>query len=340
MSDDTQTSVVVTGTTALSHDHADETRTQVRNAIKAWLSGKSKHTVRASLGDLRLFASFVRGERVEDEIDAAIALLEGGQLAAEAAIADWREDMRDRSLQPTSIARRLVTLRSFVSTMRRFGLPWDLSSVRGPSYSPYARATGPETEELESKLDELDVAASSGDPDDWKTLLTTRDYAILVVLYHTGMRRSSLVDLTWSNTQLSATRPHVLATVKGGKTRRLPLSPRSVEALQRWRRLRVSHLGRYAQNDRVFCAVIGPHAGGSLTGDTVYKRLKYRHSLSGPHGVRHTTGTTVFDRSGSLKLAQEILGHANAATTQSYIDSQGSSAEEAMRVVAREEPNR
>ncbi|MCR9162893.1 MAG: tyrosine-type recombinase/integrase [Nannocystaceae bacterium] len=338
MSNKPTMAVAVTSGGALSADHADIARQQMEAAIKAWLSGKSEHTIRASLGDLRLFATFVRGEDIEDPVDAAIVLFEDGQLAAEAAIADWRADMRESDHQPTSIARRIASLRSLANTMKRFGLGWDLSDVRGPSYSPYARATGPGADAVKAKLDELGQLAVDGDAGHWKTLIAARDYAMLVVLYHTGMRRSSLVGLTWDEMHLGGSRPYVRAVVKGGKTRRMPLSRQCVEALQQWRRLRVSQLGRYAKRDRVFCGVIGTKAGETLTADSVYKRLKYSYGLSGPHGIRHTTATTIFEKTGNLRHVQSILGHRNAATSQSYMDEQGHSTDEAMRVIAEEEP--
>jgi site-specific recombinase XerC len=246
--------------------------------------------------------------------------------------------MTERGLQPTSIARRLGILRSLTATMRRFGLPWDLSHVRGPSYSPYARATGPETHVLEEKLDELEARAFS--PEERRaTLLDARDYAILVVLYHTAMRRDSLVRLTWGSMHLRRKRPYAVTIVKGGKTRRFPLSLRCETALLRWRDLRVSNIGRVRPADHVFCGISGREQGKPLSADAVYKRTKYAHGLSGPHGIRHTAATTVFERSkGDLRLASDILGHANAATTQSYMDKQGHAAEEAMRLLSGEDP--
>ena len=316
--------------------NAEEVRDQLQAALKAWLSGKSQHTVRAGLSDLRLFASFVRGGTVEDPVDAALVLLEGGQLAAESSIADWRTDMADRQLQATSIARRLASLRSFVATMKRFGLGWDLNDVRGPSYSPYARATGPDIEDLEAKVDELGALAQ-GDDTLWRTLIAARDHAMLLVLFHTAMRRTSIVSLKWKDTRLTGAHPHTSGVVKGGKTRRFPLSQQCVAALQRWRALRVAHLGKPKAKDHVFVSVTGPDRGSSLTADSVYKRFKYRHQLSGPHGIRHTTASTIYDRTGNLKLVQDILGHANAATSQSYMDHQGHSVEEAMRVISGED---
>lgn len=314
-----------------------DVRRRLEDAVKVWLGGKSKHTVRSRLGDLRLFASFVRSEAIQDPVEGTLALIEGGQLAAETAIADWQTSMSERGLQSTSIARRIATLRSLTATLRRFGLPWDLGAVRGPSYRPYDRATGPDAKALDAKLDELEQL-SAGDSEDPETLISARDYAMIVVLYHTAMRRDSLVTMTWSNMRLDTARPHAQAVVKGGSTRRFPLSRRSVAALHHWRRLRVAHLGRYSADATVFCGVSGRGKGRTLHPDSVYKRTKYAHGLSGPHGIRHTAATEVFDRSnGNLKLTSDLLGHANPATTRSYMDKQGHSAEEAMRLLAREE---
>lgn len=324
-------------TVALETDAAEsELRQQIEQALKAWLSGKSEHTVRAMLGDLRIFASFVRGSRVTDPVDAALALVESGQLAAEAVIADWRIDQKERGLQPTTISRRLTSLRGFASTMKRFGMGWDLSDVRGPSYSPYSRASGPAYEDLDAYLDELELAANADDGT-LSTALAARDYAMIVTLYHTAMRRGSLVELTWANTHLSGSKPHATGIVKGGKTRRFPLSQRCVAALQRWRELRLSVLGRCPVESPVFVNLCGSVAGQAMSGDMVYKRTQH-HLSSGPHGIRHSAATKVWSETGNLNLVQKLLGHANAVTSQSYMDQQGEAAEEAMCVVAGEDP--
>lgn len=318
-----------------AHSDEAETRRRFGEAINVWMRGKSKNTKRAQLGDLRHFATFVRGEATYDPIDGIIVLTEKDQLEAESAIADWQADMMARGLQPTSIARRLASLRSLAKVLKRFGLPWDLADIKGPSYSPYARATGPEVDTVEAKLDELEAAAD-GDDEAHSTLVAARDYAIMTLLYHTAMRRETLVSLTWSDAHLSGRKPHMFGVVKGGSTRRFPVSQRVVTALRRWRALRVAHLGRYSRSARVFVGVVGPARGESMSGDAVYKRTKYRHNLSGPHGLRHTAGTAVFERSGDLRLATDLLGHANAATTQAYMDRQGGAAEEATRLLSGE----
>ncbi|MGH1343829.1 MAG: tyrosine-type recombinase/integrase [Nannocystales bacterium] len=334
MSAENTLAVMAPAASAVTYADADAVRESLQNAIKAWLSGKSEHTVRARLSDLRLFATFVRGEVISDPVDGTLVLIEGGQLVAESSIADWWTEMVERELQPTSIARRIASLRSLTATLRRFGLTWDLTAVRGPSYRPYDRAEGPDVQDLEAKIDELERLAD-GDDDKSKTLIHARDYAMFVTLYHTAMRRESLVTMLWSETHLDATRPHARAIVKGGSTRRFPLSPQAVSALQRWQQLRVLHLGHIASDATVFCGTSGRGKGGSLHPDSVYKRTKYVHGLSGPHGFRHTAATVVFEESnGNLKQACDLLGHSNPATTRSYFDKQGHSAEEATMLIA------
>ena len=337
MSTESALAVLAPAASAVARADGDAVRESLENAIKAWLVGKSPNTVRARLSDLRLFATFVRGEVIDDPVDGTLVLIEGGQLVAESSIADWWTEMVERELQPTSIARRIASLRSLTATLRRFGLTWDLSAVRGPSYRPYDRAEGPDVRDLEAKLDELEQLAESDDGRS-KTLIDARDYAMLVTLYHTAMRRESLVTMLWTETHLDTARPHARAIVKGGSTRRFPLSRRAVSSLRRWRQLRVTHLGRIEDDATVFCGTSGRGKGRTLHPDSVYKRTKYAHGLSGPHGFRHTAATEVFARSnGNLKLASDLLGHANPATTRSYMDKQGHDTEKAMRLIARED---
>lgn len=60
-------------------------------------------------------------------------------------------------------------------------------------------------------------------------------------------------------------------------------------------------------------------AGGHITGEAVYKRIKRVTGLN-PHSLRHRAGTAVYEGTGSnLRVAQEFLGHASPEMTARYV---------------------
>jgi integrase/recombinase XerC len=161
---------------------------------------------------------------------------------------------------------------------------------------------------------------SDAEADPW---LEARDNAIVELLYGCGLRVGELVGLDaqastaakgWIDAQ--AGEAHVLG--KGGKRRTVPVGRKALEALQRW--LAARALARGAAEPALF---IVPQ-GRRLSAKTIWTRLKRRGLQAGvatpvhPHMLRHSFASHVLQSSSDLRAVQELLGHANIATTQVY----------------------
>ncbi len=152
---------------------------------------------------------------------------------------------------------------------------------------------------------------SAGDADEpeWRRC---RDDAVLEVLYGSGVRVSELCSLDVSSLALAVGAATVWG--KGGKERRVPLSEPAVRALRRW-------LGIRAE-------VVSVDQGDALFGNEVGKRLAPRDvrriidrrspTPTHPHALRHSFATHLLDGGADLRAVQELLGHADVATTQRY----------------------
>ena len=143
---------------------------------------------------------------------------------------------------------------------------------------------------------------------------TERDRAILETLYGGGLRVSELVGLDLDDLDLR----HGIARVrgKGRKERLAPLGGSAVRALGAYleSRPRVDDPRPVFLNAR----------GGRLTARSVHRLLRscaLRGDLdprTTPHTLRHSFATHLLDRGADLREVQELLGHANIATTQIY----------------------
>jgi len=150
-----------------------------------------------------------------------------------------------------------------------------------------------------------------------------RDSAIVELLYGCGLRVGELtgLDVHASGTargwvDLQSGEAQVLG--KGSKRRSVPVGRKASEALQRW--LAVREQGVSVAEPALFIN----RRGQRLSSQAVWQRLRRRSLMAGlatpvhPHMLRHSFASHVLQSSGDLRAVQELLGHANIATTQVY----------------------
>ena len=134
------------------------------------------------------------------------------------------------------------------------------------------------------------------------------------LLYGSGLRVSELCDLRPGDLDLR--RARVTVWGKGSKQRVLPMSEPSVEAVRTWLgEGRPVLAGPESPADRVFLN----RRGRALTSRDVRRILDRRSPVpTHPHALRHTYATHLLDGGADLRAVQELLGHADLATTQVY----------------------
>ncbi|NUZ05514.1 tyrosine recombinase XerC [Piscinibacter koreensis] len=228
----------------------------------------------------------------------------------------WAAQLHAEGLAPRSIALALSAWRGFYRWLGQAGLiaanPVD--GVRAP------KAAKPLPKAL--SVDHA-VALASHAGGDGDAVLEARDRCIVELLYGCGLRIAELTGLDvragvdaagWID--VADASAHVLG--KGSKRRSVPVGAPALEALGAWLAVRE----RVAHRDEP--ALFVSRHGHRLTASQVRSRLKARALQAGvpshvhPHMLRHSFASHLLQSSGDLRAVQELLGHANIATTQVY----------------------
>lgn len=207
-----------------------------------------------------------------------------------------------RGLSPKSLQRRFSACRSFYA--------WLLKQGRIGA-SPAAGIRGPKApRKLPQVLDPDEAAALVEVPTD--VPLGLRDRALLELFYSSGLRLSELCGLRWRNLALDDGLVTVLG--KGARQRSVPIGSHARRALAEWR----------ASNGATADAPVFPGRNGPITPRAVQYRLRQLAQRQGlfkrvhPHLLRHSFASHILESSGDLRGVQELLGHADIATTQIY----------------------
>jgi integrase/recombinase XerC len=135
---------------------------------------------------------------------------------------------------------------------------------------------------------------------------------VLETLYGSGVRVSELCSLDVGAVRLDE--GALVVWGKGDKQRRVPIGEPAVEALRVWMSIRLD----VVPPDQ-HAALFANERGRRLTPRDVRRILDRRSaSPTHPHALRHTFATHLLDGGADLRAVQELLGHADVATTQRY----------------------
>jgi integrase/recombinase XerD len=216
---------------------------------------------------------------------------------------------KDRGLAPGSMKMIVVALKIFF----RF-LKMRLMNDRDPAeLLPLPRLT----RYLPKTLNQVEVtrlleANMQGRP------FPLRDRAILELFYASGLRISELAGARLENLNLQERIIRVLG--KGSKTRLVPVGRIACESLDRYLTQERVHLVQKKTGNEVFLS----RHGKKLTTERIWQILKEIAAAAGfetnvyPHLLRHSFATHLLANGADLRIIQELLGHADIATTQIY----------------------
>jgi integrase/recombinase XerD len=221
----------------------------------------------------------------------------------------WLAEQRAAGLSSATIARRTAALRGFFRHQLLLG---------GRSDNPAAELELPRrTRRLPrtlspSEAERLVEAAAGTAP------RALRDRALAELLYGAGLRVTEAVSLERGAVDLDGRL--VRCVGKGGKERVVPIGRPAAEALRRYLARGRPYLDRRHRPELFLNAQGGPltRAGAFL----VLRRLAARAGLEPervhPHLLRHSFATHLLEGGADLRTVQELLGHADLATTELY----------------------
>ncbi len=263
--------------------------------------GRSAHTRRAYLGDLRSLLAFLDQRGVG---------LDGLSLPV---LRSWLAASAGAGAARTTLARRTSAVKAFTAWAARRGLLTGDPAAR--LQVPKAHRTLPAVLRQDQALDAMAAAksgAQQGDP------LALRDLLIVEMLYATGIRVSELCGLDIDDVDTRYRLVRVLG--KGNKQRTAPFGVPAAEALRAW-----------LTDGRP--ALVTAESGPALLLGARGRRLDVRQARTvvhqtvaavngapdmGPHGLRHSAATHLLEGGADLRVVQELLGHSSLATTQLY----------------------
>jgi integrase/recombinase XerD len=216
---------------------------------------------------------------------------------------------RADGLSPATLARRLAAARSYFRHEQLIGARSDnpaagLNPPRRIRHLPRTLSPG-EAERL------IDAAAGTSPR-------ALRDHALVELLYGAGLRVSEAVGLDRTGVDLDERL--VRAYGKGEKERIVPIGRRAAEALRRYLARGRPYLDRRHRPELFLNAKGGPltRAGAFL----ILRRLAAKAGLEPerihPHLLRHSFATHLLEGGADLRSVQEMLGHADLATTEIY----------------------
>ena len=281
----------------------------VERSVQEYLShlsverGLADNTMRSYRRDLRRYVEFLLSRGVDD----AVGIDENLVAAFLGALRTG--DRGHPPLGTASAARTIVAVRGFHRFLvREQVVGQDVTAAIKPPRPPSRLPKALDLSQVEAILH---AAGAAG------TVLSSRDRALVEVLYGTGARISEAVGLDLDDLDLDD--GVVLLRGKGGKQRLVPLGSFAISAVKDY--LTAS---RPALVSKAEPAVFLNARGGRLSRQSAWTVLKKAAEAAGitaevsPHTLRHSFATHLLDGGADVRVVQELLGHASVTTTQIY----------------------
>lgn len=260
--------------------------------------GASRNTIEAYSNDVRKFANYLEEEQINrwTEVDHTTVR---GYLAM----------MQNEQLTNTTRARNVAALKSFfrflyMEKYTEYNLGEILDTPRKEKILPKYLTI----EEMERLLEAPDITTPHG----------CRDKAMLELLYASGLRVSELITLKLSD--ISFEMAYVRCFGKGAKERIIPLGRYALTALEQYINICRPKVNNNWQTDTLFLN----KDGKGLSRQGFWKLIKKYGKEADiqtditPHVLRHSFATHLLSNGADLRAIQEMLGHADIATTQIY----------------------
>jgi len=270
----------------------------------ASLTGASPHTRKAYEGDLRQFVTWAErgGAAGPESVDHLV-------------LRRYLAYLTTRGMARPTIARKAAALRAFFGWLRRRGVVGadptrNLRAPKGDRRLPKV----PKAAEVAALLEEAPPVAED---DAVGAAVALRDTAVLEMLYGAGLRISELCGLAPADVDLRAGLVTVLG--KRSKVRRVPLGEAAIAAIRTYLAAGRTNLsGPLTPPDALFLNQRGRRLTPRDARRILERRLLNDGRAISPHTLRHAYATHLLEGGADLRAVQELLGHADVATTQLY----------------------
>jgi len=285
----------------------------LRDALSKWLdhlaalNEASVHTVEAYRSDVAEFLDFLArhhgGAAGIDQLRA----VETRDMRA------WMASARAQGRGARSLSRALSALKGFSRWLSDREENFDATAILSTRAPRHQR---PLPRPLD--IDAARTVTETVSDDKAEAWIKARDIAVVTLLYGSGLRISEALSLTGRDADLATADGSSLRIVgKGGKERLVPVIPAAAKSISAYLRLCPWPM---EPDSPLFRGL----RGGPLNPRMISRAMEnVRHRLglpasATPHALRHSFATHLLSAGGDLRAIQELLGHANLATTQVY----------------------
>ena len=211
--------------------------------------------------------------------------------------------LRERKLAPTSVIRKVASLRGFFKWATSSGIL---------EKNPAATLEQPKTPQRLPKVvsvKEIDEMLHNN--------LTPLEHVMMELLYSCGLRVSELVNLKLNDIDLSS--KYVRCFGKGSKERIIPIGEQAKTVVKEYFPTRELLIKKYNLTTK---NLLIKDNGHFVTRQDVYNFIhaqgKLIHKNISPHTLRHSFATHLLENGADLRVVQELLGHSDVSTTQLY----------------------
>ena len=257
----------------------------------------AEKTRRAYGTDLEQFATWATAARLDPE---AVGPRD---------IRRWAAERSAGGQAPTTVARKLASLRACFRALREHGVV---------AQNPAELVAAPKKASKLPRVLRADELAALLDRIPASTPLELRDRAMFELAYASGLRAEELVNLDLG--AVAFDREEVRVEGKGGKTRIVPVGEHALRALTSYLERGRGGLVAIDGEQALFLS----KSGRRLQTSDVRRRLTgwaRAATIPGgihPHALRHSFATHLLDGGADLRAIQELLGHSSISTTQIY----------------------
>ena len=252
--------------------------------------GLSKNTISAYENDLISFCEFIQENSNE------LSNIKRKDFSA------YTKHLAKKEITPTTITRKIASIKGFFKYLchKRIIKNNPAISINSPKL-PKKLPKVLTINEIEKIL---------------KNNLTTKEKAIIELLYSAGIRVSELCELELKNVDLAQRFIKVFG--KGSKERLVPINKNCVEIIKKYLKQRELIALKYNSKPYLFLS----DKGKRISRQSIYKIIKKQgenieKSIS-PHTIRHSFATHLLENGADLRVVQELLGHSSIVTTQLY----------------------
>ncbi len=251
--------------------------------------GLSSNTIDAYRRDLYDFSGCLDGKEVVNVNRTDINL--------------YVRNLKERNLAPTSIIRKVASLRGF------FRWAYAMNIISKNPASTLEQPKVPQRLPKVITLKEVEEMLHNN--------LNPLEHVIMELLYSCGLRVSELVNLKITDIDINS--KYIRCFGKGSKERIIPMGNEAKRVLEDYYTMREFVLKKYNITSK---KLLINQSGRFINRQDVYTFIhtqgKKIHKNISPHTLRHSFATHLLENGADLRVVQELLGHSDVSTTQLY----------------------